>query len=348
MKERSMRRWTIDSINNWYNKLPYLAGANFTPSTACNQLEMWQEATFDAETIRRELGWARDLGMNLMRVYLHDLAWEQDREGFIGRIERYLAIADGLGISTSFVLFDDCWNPTPRIGPQPGPIPFVHNSRWLQSPGIGVVNDPRQWPRLEAYVKGILEHFKGDSRILYWDLYNEPGNGPGGDPSAHGRLQGSKSLPLLKKTFEWARSVERLSQPLTAGVWNVAQLFWRLVRFSLSHSDLVTFHCYGDTKDLRRKIARFRRRGRPLVCTEYMARPRSTFEEALPILRSERVGAVNWGLVAGRTNTIYPWNWSAEKGEPDPYFHDILWPDGSFLYPREMNIIRSQLRPDRK
>lgn len=37
-------------------------GANFIPSTAINQLEMWQKETFDPTTIDRELGFARKIG----------------------------------------------------------------------------------------------------------------------------------------------------------------------------------------------------------------------------------------------------------------------------------------------
>src|SRR5512138_2697088 len=99
--------WTKDQANQWHAKQPYFVGANFTPSTAINQLEMWQEETFDPETIRRELGFAAGIGMNIMRVYLHDLLWEQDSRGFCQRINRYLEIANSLRIKTLFVLFDD-------------------------------------------------------------------------------------------------------------------------------------------------------------------------------------------------------------------------------------------------
>ena len=47
-----------------------------------NQMEMWQADTFDPVTIDRELGWAEEIGMNCMRVYLHHLIWETDKEGF--------------------------------------------------------------------------------------------------------------------------------------------------------------------------------------------------------------------------------------------------------------------------
>ena len=66
-------RWTMEQAQAWYESHPWLAGANFVPSTAINQLEMWQAETFDPATIDRELGYAQSIGMNTMRVFLHDI-----------------------------------------------------------------------------------------------------------------------------------------------------------------------------------------------------------------------------------------------------------------------------------
>ena len=173
-------------------------GANFTPSTAINQLEMWQAETFDPATIDRELGWAASIGMRLMRVFLHDLLWEQDSAGFLRRMEQYLAIAAKHRIKPMFVFFDDCWKPDPKLGKQPEPKPFTHNSGWVQSPGFRVVDNPALLGRLERYVKGVLNHFSGDDRVLLWDLYNEPGNGTSGDHVTKKGLRGDLSLPLLR------------------------------------------------------------------------------------------------------------------------------------------------------
>ena len=74
--------WSKENANVWSKEQRWLVGSDFLPSTAINQLEMWQAETFDTATIDRELGWAEDIGMNVMRVYLHDLAWEADTVGF--------------------------------------------------------------------------------------------------------------------------------------------------------------------------------------------------------------------------------------------------------------------------
>lgn len=338
----STRRWSAEQAWRWYDAQPFLLGANFIPSTAVNQLEMWQADTFDRATIGRELGWAAGLGMNVMRVYLHDLLWEQDAAGFCARIDEYLALGTGHGMRTLFVVFDDCWNDTFALGRQPAPKPATHNSGWVQSPGKRSVNDPALWPRLEHYVMGLLARFRDDPRIIGWDLYNEPGNGTTGDASAGAQKQGVRSLPLLTAAFEWARRVPGLTQPLTCAPWSSGPDFEQLNAFSLANSDVITFHNYSPPQALGDQIRALQQHGRPMICSEYMCRGLgSSFEYCLPILARHRVGAINWGLVSGKTQTIYPWGWSPDKGVPDVWFHDIFNGDGTMLYPREERVLRS-------
>src|SRR5512145_2410196 len=118
-KEETATRWTVEKAQQWSTENGWLRGSNFNPSTAINQLETWQAETFDTATINRELGWAEGIGMNCMRVYLHHVVWEVDKEGFKNRINKYLSIADKHGIKTIFVFFDDCWNSTYKAGKQP-------------------------------------------------------------------------------------------------------------------------------------------------------------------------------------------------------------------------------------
>jgi hypothetical protein len=288
---------------------------------------MWQAATFDPETIRRELGWAAELGFNTVRVYLHDLLWEADAD-YLSRVDRYLSIAEAYGIRTLFVLFDDCWRDDPHLGPQPAPIPGVHNSGWVRSPGSSAVLDPTRWERLARYVQGIIGAFAEDNRVLMWDLYNEPGNNE----------MGATSLPLLKQTFAWARAAHP-TQPLTAGVWfdNV-----ELNAFQLRASDVITFHNYEEVDHLTRQIQALKTHGRPVICTEYMARPRgSRFATHLPVFKRENVGCYNWGLVKGKTQTIYPWRSEAGAPEPALWFHDILREDGTPFSANEVKLIQS-------
>ena len=159
-----------------YPRQPWMVGANYIPASAINQLEMWQAQTFDPERIDRELGWAREIGMNTMRVFLHDLLWQQDPQGFKQRIAQFLDISARHHIRVLFVLFDSCWEPEPRLGPQHPPIPGVHNSGWAQSPGLSALRDPSQESRLKAYVEGVIGAFAQDQRIIGWDVWNEPSN----------------------------------------------------------------------------------------------------------------------------------------------------------------------------
>ena len=322
--------WGKTKANEWYARQGWLRGCDFIPSTAINQLEMWQSESFDTATISRELGYAQSIGLNCMRVFLHHLAWQQDPEGFLSRMNQYLVIADRRNIKTIFVFFDDCWNESYHAGRQPDPKPGIHNSGWLRDPGKLFYDDPSLIQVLEKYVKAVLENFKNDNRILLWDLYNEPGNS---------NYQ-NKSMTLLKNIFQWSRQINPM-QPLSAGVWNPD--LRDLNTYQLETSDVISYHNYEDEKAHLKAIDSLRKFGRPLICTEYMARLRnSTFFNIMPMLKKENVAAINWGLVSGKTNTMYAWDTPMPDGaEPKVWFHDIFRPDGRPYSQQEVDFIRS-------
>ncbi|WP_198172602.1 glycoside hydrolase 5 family protein [Hymenobacter ginkgonis] len=322
-------RWPAAKANAWYRAHPWPTGANFIPSTAINQLEMWQAATFDAPTIDRELGYAQGVGFNTMRVFLHHLVWQADPAGFKQRVGSYLALADKHHIQTIFVLFDDCWNNNPKLGPQPAPKTGIHNSGWMQDPGEPASRDSATFMGLRPYVTDMLTSFGHDKRILLWDLYNEPGNSN----------KGLASLPLLRNTFAWARAA-RPEQPLSAGLWNWG--FEVLNTFQATHSDIITYHNYDEAPAHQRVIELLATHGRPLLCTEYMARPRnSRFTNILPLLKQYHVAAINWGLVDGKTNTKYAWDTPlADGSEPTEWFHEIFRRDGTPYRQEEVDLIK--------
>jgi hypothetical protein len=342
--------WSVERATSWWDQQAWPVGCNFIPSTAVNQLEMWQEATFDRATIERELGWAAGLGFNVLRVYLHDLLWEQDRQGFLDRIDSFLDLARQHQIRVVFVLFEDVWNTHPQLGPQPEPHPGRHNPSWVQSPGLPALNayatDLAVAERLERYVSGVVSRFKDDDRILLWDVYNEPG----GFPSPRSEPVGEACLPLLRDVFDWARHSDP-SQPLTSGLWHnpVQHVSPAIRELQLGQSDVVSFHHYGSADELRELIDQLRiETDRPLLCTEYLARSLGNrFETQLPIFREEKIGAINWGLVSGRTQTIYPWwSWFDEEPKPEPevWFHDILRSDGTAFDEAEAEFLRQITR----
>ncbi len=329
-KEAISKKWTVEQAQSWQAENGWLRGCNFNPSTAINQLENWQAETFDPETIDRELGWAEGIGMNCMRVYLHHVAWEVDQEGFKSRMDKYLDIANSHGIKTVFVFFDDCWNAEYKAGKQPEPKPGIHNSGWVRDPGDLLYRDSTLMITLETYVKDVLSTFKNDKRIVLWDLYNEPGNSG----------YGSRSLPLLKKVFNWAWDI-RPSQPVSAGVWD--KKFTEMNKFQLENSDVITYHNYGGPEYQQADIDSLKKYGRPLVCTEYMARRNnSLFHNIMPLLKKENVGAINWGLVAGKSNTKYAWDEPIPDGsEPALWFHEIFRADRTPYQQEEVDLIKS-------
>ncbi len=346
-------RWTVEQANAWYAEQPWLVGCNFSPSTAINQLEMWQADTFDPETIDRELGWAAGIGFNSIRVYLHNLLWEQDSEGLLRRVDQFLGIADKHGIGVMLVPLDGVWDPQPKLGKQRDPKPHVHNSGWLQAPGAEILADPKRHDELRPYIYGLIHHFRNDKRVQLWDVFNEPDNP---NRNSYGRDGTRTELPedkkeqmatmLLKKVFVWAREANP-SQPLTAGVWrgdlSNQDNLTEYNRVMLEESDIVSFHSYGNLDFTVQRVDHLRCYKRPMLCTEYMSRgSSSTFDPVMGYLKKHKIAAYNWGLVAGKTQTNYPWEtWQKQyTAEPELWFHEIFRRDGTPYDAKEIQYIK--------
>lgn len=344
-------RWSEKAANDWYAKQPWLVGSDYIPANAINELEMWQADSFDPQRIDLELGWAQGLGMNTMRVFLHDLLWQQDAAGFRKRIDSFLAIAEKHKIRPMLVLFDSCWDPAPKLGKQHAPTPGIHNSGWLQSPGDAALADPKQYSRLEAYVKGVVGAFAKDRRILAWDIWNEPDNMNQG---SYGKQEPANKVDLvvalLPKAFDWARAAHP-TQPLTSGLWHgdwsTAEKMNATARIQWERSDVISFHNYSDPADFEKHVLMLEASHRPLLCTEYMARGnKSTFQGVLPIAKKYKVAAINWGLVAGKTQTYLPWDsWQKPyvDREPAVWHHEVFRTDGSPYRKEETDFIREMV-----
>ena len=358
------QRWSAARAREWGEEHGWLVGANYIPRYAINQLEHWQADTFDIDTIDEELGWAADLGMNVMRVYLHDLPYREDSAGLLDRVDQYLTVADGHGIATILVLLDDAWDPDPQSGTQPAPTPGVHNSGWVQSPGRAILGNLEAHDSLKPYVEGVLAHFDGDERVIAFDVYNEPGN-----PNTNSYGTGGKntelpnksdfSLALLQKAFQWARAANP-AQPVLVSGWTTSRWLnsyefvgWdnldEITRFSFEHSDIIGFHNYARARTFRIVMEVLSERfDRPIIATEYMGRPErwawsgNTFRAILPLLKAHSFGAINWGLVSGKSQTIYSHKTLRKPnlGEPDPWFHDVLKPNCAPYDPYEAALIR--------
>ena len=345
---KAQSRWTEEAAADWYAKQGWLVGSNYIPADAINELEMWQGDTFDAKRIDLELGWAEAIGLNTMRVFLHDLPWQQDAAGFTKRIDIFLQIAAKHHIKPLFVLFDSCWDPEPRLGKQHAPRPGVHNSGWVQSPGAQALQDPAQYPRLEAYVKGVVGAFAKDGRVLGWDIWNEPDNGNGGSyTEREPKNKNELVIALLPRAFAWARAAQP-TQPLTSGVWkgdwSIAEKLGPAEKIQMEMSDVISFHSYDKPEVFEKKVLSLQQYHRPILCTEYMARGNgSTFQGTLPIAKKYDVAAINWGLVAGKTQTYLPWDsWQHPYTDREPavWFHEIFRTDGTPYSAEETAFIK--------
>jgi endo-1,4-beta-mannosidase len=308
--------WSTDKANEWYKGKGWILGFNYLPSTAVNSTEMWQAESFDVSTIEKELRLASECGYNSCRVFLQYLVWKHEGAAFLKNFERFLEIAGKNAITVLPIFFDDCAfsGKEPRMGKQDEPIPGIHNSGWTASPGFTIADDPASEPSLKSYVQTLVSKYKNDSRIIAWDLYNEPGNSNRED----------KCLPLLKKTFEWARECDP-SQPLSAGVY-----LWKDFDLSVIElSDIISFHDYNNIEITKDRIKMLKQYNRPLLCTEWLHRPNgSAIESHMPLYKSENIGIYNWGLVNGKTQTHL--NWDKEKnknGGPSEWQHDIFTKD---------------------
>ena len=332
-------RWTPEQAADWGREQPWRAGVNLLPSTAVNSTEMWQPDTFDLPTLDRELGWAADLGLSAVRVFLQFLVHEADPAGHLRRIKSFLDLAAGHGFVVLPVLLDDCAfaGRQPYLGPQDAPVPGVHNSGWTPSPGHDRVRDPACWPDVRQYVSDVVGAFRDDPRILGWDVYNEPGN----------MGMGEDSLPLLREVFDWVRSCDPV-QPLTAAVWDPRQE--RINEVLLAESDVLSTHSYRTLDLLAQEVEQLASAGRPVWLTEWLMRlpfdpwpgtGRSLVSTHLPYLQEQGVTCFAWGLVNGRLQTHFPWLSPEGAEEPELWFHDLLRADGSPYDEQEAAMFRT-------
>lgn len=353
------QQWTKAQAQAWYQQQGWLCGFNYLPSTAVNWTDIWQRETFDAATIDRELGWAAKAGYNSLRINLPFIVWEHDRDGLLARIDHFLRIADSHGFRTMLTLLDDCGfsGDEPYLGPQKAPVPGKHNSQAAASPGRDKVCDRDCWPQIEAYVRDIVRSFRTDSRVLLWDLYNEPGNrgifATGTEEILYDEKLEVFAGELMCALFSWVRE-EDPAQPLTVGAWHLppeteGEAFYQhpLDSAALALSDVISFHAYTNTARMVAIIHSLQRLERPLFCTEWLARHvGSTIEEQLPLMYAAGVAPYQWGLVRGKTQTWLPWP-VVMTSTPDYcrlWFHDVFEENGLPFSQAEMALVQKLSR----
>jgi plasmid stabilization system protein ParE len=295
-----------------------LRGANYVPSSAVNPTQMWTD--FDTGVIDRELGFAAELGLNSVRVFIQYLVYENDSAGLLARFDTLLELATRHGLSVMPVLFDDCWLPEPFLGEQaPEPKPRRHNPYWQRSPGEHR-KELASRPALRRYVEDLLGSFGRDERVIAWDLYNEP-------------LATEASVPLVRDVFTWARDLAP-TQPLTA-CW-----------YGAVFSDLTSIHFYvSPTRrpdEARRVLEAAESFARPVVATEALGRPNhGELEEIVPLFARHRIGWYLWELMIGADQTRYQWP-DAPPAPTGTVFQGLLYPDGRPYREDEARLLRAQ------
>ena len=327
-------RWTPDHAWSWFTNQALPIGFNYVPANSISYTEMWMDYAFDPKLVDRELGLAQKTGFNSLRVVLSCVVWEAEPAAFKQRFEKFLSICDQHGIKVMPCFFDDCvFGPIkdPEFGKQPEVVVGWYANGWTPSPGRQRVRDPKVRPALERYVKDIMGAHRNDSRILCWDLYNEPSNaGTGND-----------SFALLQDVFRWARQVDPM-QPITSGIWAGPS---RVTSFLREESDIISFHNYNPAVELRREIVDLKQLGRPLICSEWLNRPRhSEVATCLPVFVQTRVGAFSWGLVNGKTQTDLPWGHRPGNPAPKVWQHDLFHPDHTPYDSHELELFRQAIR----
>ena len=332
-----MERWSKDAVWQWWNEIDWPVGANYVTSNAVNDIEMWMDQTFDPELISKELTWASQIGMNSVRVFLPYIVWQKERNLFEANFEMFLQLAANHGLKVLPILFDDCafdFGSEPVYGPQPEPVPGVHNSRWVPSPGFAVQDDPVQLEKCQEYVYAVVGNHAQDPRILAWDLYNEPGN----------TQRAEKCLPLLEAAFIWARKCSPI-QPLTAGVWTWANGYEKVNETCWALSDVISLHAYTSLENTKLWVNKAKAYERPIMITEWLHRPNNnTIEDHLPFFHDEKIGIWQWGLVQGKTQTNLNWA-TMNGGMPDPYpvlwQHDIFYQNGTAYRSSEIELYKA-------
>lgn len=345
--------WSKERAWEWYNARPWIRGCNYMSADCANRIDQWQELGFEERlvTTEEEFKLTQELGYNSIRIILEFIVWDEQRDGFMERFERYISLATKYGISCMVVLANDCMRPKSfevnKIGKQKVDLGYHGGRKTSQhghhdEMGWHVLDDPSTAPRYFEMVREIVAKYRDDERIIIWNVYNEVGNSK----------RDKVTLPNLKRMFEIIREIEPI-QPLTAEAWrldtqDIADLS-HVEQYALNNSDIVSFHSYSHYMNIVQIIHTLKNLGRPILCTEWLARGMgNNVQELFPLFFLEKIGCYNWGFVAGKYQTYEPWNGIWEQYEKNPnlnfdftkWLHDLYRPNHRPYNPKEIELIK--------
>ena len=349
-------QWTKEQAWEWYNALPWIRGCNFMSSDCCNRVDQWQEFGFEERmaTTDRELAAAQELGFNSVRLILEFAVWDQEHDGFMKRLDRYLDCCYSHGITAMIVFGNDCGVPKsiytpPVLGQQSvdmgyhgGRIKTPHKSYGGDDMRYNILDDLDIRARFYKMVRELVREYGHDPRVLVWNLFNEPGNN-----------RGDASLPYIKEIFAICRE-ELPIQPLCTDVWRGmkdGKALTEVEQCGLDLSDIISYHNYNDYNSNIREIEEIRKIGRPAFNTEWLNRiTKNNVAEMYPLFYLQKIGCYNWGFVAGKYQTYEPWESIWQRIEKNPaliseydvtkWQHDLLRPNLRPYDPAETQIIR--------
>ena len=191
---------TVKVAKNDYSDI---RGFNYQPSYASRGFEVWEY--FSPESWRTEIGRGKQFfpKMDAIRFWLDIQSYYRAPSVFIKKLEKAMQIISDFDCKAMPTLFNR-WH---TVG-------AAHD--W------GGVYVDHFWPRcnlgadlqtFDNYLRDIVSHYKGDSRILMWDLCNEP----------QLRRLDEMSQPEKQAEYQWLSHIRDIvkslnpSAPLTIG-----------------------------------------------------------------------------------------------------------------------------------
>jgi hypothetical protein len=342
MKDRESlvaARWDKERAHDYMESFGTVVAVNYVPAYCYNYIQIWYD--FKEDVIRRELGWAKNSGINSLRMFLPLFSFQEGGywQEVKARFRKLVDIAGEMGMSVMITFQPNYMKVNQSAKPQAPYVEFNpgrHKNHW-QYPNSDFSSFqiyPLALREMYAMLDDIMAEYTGDKRIIAWDLWNEAPY---------------EERFTLEYIFHHAREINP-SQPLTA-CWEAYDI-----------SDIVTFHNYTRPEKIAAEYAYPGQGGsyplhasiefipeleralsfdRPVLCTECLARTfGNNFEAILPYFSKYNIGFYFWGLCAGSAQYHFPWGWPEGSPEPKNWFHCILYPDGEPYREAEIDLLR--------
>ncbi|MDR2762493.1 MAG: DUF1080 domain-containing protein [Planctomycetaceae bacterium] len=304
-------------------------GTNYTPAYACNQVQFWHD--FRSDSVVKELDAAKKyFALNTLRVYLHPINFEQDKENFFKNLESFIQICAARKIKPGFTFFDDCHRHENIYLDKPTePIKGYHNGRWAASPQDRD-RDLNNLDRYKPYIQEIIGKYKNDNRILWWETFNEP------------NMKSKWSVEMRKASYKFAKEINP-KQPIIC-CWDESP-----------ETDIVNVHNYTvDFKQWDRQTELNPSKG--CMFTEAGARwfaPRQNSGEPVDVIRwLEYRKSQNkytpgvylcWELMVGNSNCRWYWETPQNSPEPTVPWCGLMWSDCTPVSLAESEAIRKYI-----